>query len=120
MQCFYIIDFKLNTSISTRRLIYSRVVPTLPTFLKFKLLIVCPCFIIRNIWLCMSCDLKFSKRETILIHIKLHEDEFDVERVTLTDTSCPECNTVSMRFFYLIILYDIHKYVYMYVYICIV
>ncbi|KAL5240392.1 hypothetical protein ACI65C_007802 [Semiaphis heraclei] len=48
---------------------------------------------IQQIWMCMSCDLKFSKRETILIHIKLHEDEFDVERVTLTDTSCPECNS---------------------------
>jgi len=47
----------------------------------------------------VACDLKFSKRETILIHIKLHEDEFDVEQVTLTDTTCPECNSVSMKFF---------------------
>lgn len=52
----------------------------------------------RNIFMCVSCDLKFSKRETILIHIKTHEDEFDGERMTLTDTSCPECNSVSMRF----------------------
>lgn len=48
----------------------------------------------------MACDLKFSKRETILIHIKLHEDVFDIEQVTLTDTTCPECNSVSMRFIY--------------------
>ncbi|XP_060877127.1 LOW QUALITY PROTEIN: PR domain zinc finger protein 10-like [Metopolophium dirhodum] len=48
---------------------------------------------IKHIWLCVACDLKFSKRETILIHIKLHEDEFDVEQVTLTDTTCPECNS---------------------------
>jgi len=29
----------------------------------------------------------------------MHEDEFDVERVTLTDTSCPECNSVSVIIF---------------------
>jgi len=59
---------------------------------------VCSFFIIRNIWVCASCGLKFSKRETILIHNKVHEDEFDVEQVTLTDTTCPECNSVSMRY----------------------
>lgn len=48
---------------------------------------------ILNIFMCVSCELKFSKRETILIHSKMHEDEFDGERVTLTDTSCPECNS---------------------------
>lgn len=52
----------------------------------------------RNIWVCEACDLKFSKRETIIIHCKLHEDEFDVEKVTLTDTTCPECSSVSVRF----------------------
>lgn len=51
----------------------------------------------RNIWVCVDCDLKFSKRETIVIHKKLHEDEFDVERVTLADTACPECDSVSVK-----------------------
>lgn len=53
-------------------------------------------FFSRNVWLCVSCDLKFLKRETVMIHRKLHEDEFDVERITLTDTTCPECDSVSM------------------------
>lgn len=73
----------------------------------------------RNIWVCVACDLKFSKRETIVIHSKLHEDEFDVERVTFTDTSCPECDSVSMKSNMVIETRDINdtvcdKYIYLY------
>ncbi|VVC37142.1 Hypothetical protein CINCED_3A002479 [Cinara cedri] len=48
--------------------------------------------VIRNIWVCEGCDLKFTKQDTIVIHRKLHEDEFDLNRVTLTNKNCPECN----------------------------
>lgn len=59
----------------------------------------------RNIWVCVACDLKFSRRETIAVHSKLHEDEFDVEKVTLTNTTCPECNSVSMQICMLYLVY---------------
>ncbi|XP_050442984.1 PR domain zinc finger protein 10-like [Adelges cooleyi] len=48
---------------------------------------------VKNVWMCVSCDLKFIKRETIRIHDIIHEVDFDSEEVTLVDTKCPECHS---------------------------
>ncbi|XP_050521571.1 PR domain zinc finger protein 10-like [Daktulosphaira vitifoliae] len=48
---------------------------------------------LRNIWMCTACDLKFTKRETILIHNKIHDDDFDGKELTSVETNCPECQT---------------------------
>lgn len=68
----------------------------LPFLNKWLFPIVFIFFFHRNLWLCVTCDLKFSKRETILIHNKLHEDELDVDRINLVSMACPECDIVSL------------------------